>query len=230
MTGCGASARSSGEPSHCIVCRSSETRLFLDIEGRRYWRCELCLATFLDSSDRPDRESELAHYRHHENDPNDPRYRRFVSRLATPLMERLAKASLILDYGCGPGSALAAILREAGHSVRLFDPFFVPDASAFDVRYDAIACSEVAEHFHAPAVEFDRLGALLKPGGWLGVMTCFQTDDERFAKWHYRLDPTHVVFYREATLRAIANVRGWQFECVQKDVALMRTSDPCALP
>ena len=39
---------------------------------------------------------------------------------------------------------------------------------------------------------------LVRPGGWLAVMTCFQTDDARFAGWHYRKDPTHVVFYREA--------------------------------
>jgi hypothetical protein len=54
-------------------------------------------------------------------------------------------------------------------------------------------------------------------------MTCFQTEDARFADWHYRRDPTHVVFYREATLRCVAENRGWTLEIPVKDVALMRT-------
>ncbi len=104
----------------------------------------------------------------------------------------------------------------------LYDPFFAPDTEPLTRRYDFVACTEAAEHFHRPAEEFDRLGALLKPGGWLAVMTCFQTDDARFAAWWYRLDPTHVVFYREATLRHVAAQRGWTCEIARKDVALMR--------
>lgn len=53
-------------------------------------------------------------------------------------------------------------------------------------------------------------------------MTCFQTDDEAFATWHYRRDPTHVTFYRESTLHRIADRHGWTCEIPQKDVALMR--------
>jgi len=63
---------------------------------------------------------------------------------------------------------------------------------------------------------------MLHPGGWLALMTCFQTDDARFANWHYRRDPTHVVFYREATFRHIARLLGWQCEIPCKDVVLMQ--------
>ena len=59
------------------------------------------------------------------------------------------------------------------------------------------------------------------PGGWLAVMTCFQTEDRRFAGWHYRKDLTHVVFYRESTQRWIAALHGWECDVPVKDVALM---------
>ena len=77
------------------------------------------------------------------------------------------------------------------------------------------------EHFHDPYAEFARLDSLVRPGGILGLMTCFQTDDARFAAWHYRKDPTHVVFYREATMRFIARRFGWRCEIPVKDAALM---------
>ena len=206
----------------CPICRGRASARFRTIGALTYWRCPECEATFLDPDHRLSRAEEFAHYQHHENDPDDPRYRRFLAKLSDPLLARLEPDKSGLDYGCGPGPALVAVLREAGHKVALYDPFYFPDAALLARTYDFITCTEVAEHFFRPAAEFDRLDALLRPGGWLAVMTCFQTDDERFAGWHYRMDPTHVVFYREATFAVIARQRGWSCECPAKDVVLMR--------
>lgn len=198
-------------------------RPFVDVGPIRYWRCAFCDACMiLDPAQLPSPEVERAHYLTHENDPADPRYRKFLSKLATPLLTRLEPASSGLDYGCGPGPALAAMLREAGHDVALYDPFFYSDEGALARSYDFIACTEAIEHFHRPADEFDRLDTLLRPGGWLALMTAFRPADEKFADWHYRKDPTHVVFYNEATLRAVATTRNWSCEFPAPDVALMR--------
>jgi hypothetical protein len=209
-------------PAACPVCRASAPVPFMRVGAQDYWRCETCEARFLDPRHFLAPEDERAHYAHHENMIDDPGYRRFLGTLATPLLERLAPASRGLDYGCGPGPALVAMLREAGHEVALHDPFFHPDPAVLSQRYDFITCTETAEHFYNPAAEFDRLDTMLAPGGWLAVMTSFQTDDARFATWHYRRDPTHVVFYRDVTFRVIAAQRGWSCEIPVKDVALMR--------
>jgi SAM-dependent methyltransferase len=209
----------------CPVCRGVATRAFLDLpaEARTYWRCGHCQATFLDPACRPDPAAERAHYLTHDNRVDDPAYRAFLARLATPLLDRLAPAPLDgLDYGCGPGPALAHMLREAGHRIAVYDPFFADDPAVLRGTYDFITCTETAEHFHDPAAEFDRFDRLLQPGGWLGVMTCFQTDDAAFRDWHYRRDPTHVVFYKRETLEVLAEARNWSFECPVKDVAVMR--------
>lgn len=49
-----------------------------------------------------------------------------------------------------------------------------------------------------------------------------RTEDRLFADWHYRRDPTHVVFYREVTLRDIARRLGWACEIPREDVAILR--------
>jgi len=205
----------------CRVCRAGQAVPLAVIAGQAYWRCRRCQATFLDPAHFPGRAEEEARYRLHRNDPADPAYRAFLAALAEPLLARLAPGRTGLDYGCGPGPALADMLRAAGHVVHLYDPFFFPDAAALARRYDFIACSEVAEHFHCPHEEFMRLAALLRPGGWLGVMTMLQTDDARFADWHYRRDPTHVVFYREATFRVLAADFGWAIEMPRRNVVLL---------
>ncbi len=206
----------------CPVCRWPGTRPFQNVSGRHYRRCPTCAARFLEPRQRLSRQAEHACYLLHENRPDDQGYRRFLSKLAAPLLARLPAASRGLDYGCGPGAALAAMLEEAGHEVALYDPLFQPDRKALSQAYDFVACTETAEHFHRPADEFARLMGMVRPGGWLAIMTCFQTDDARFPDWHYRRDPTHVVFYREETLRYVAAAAGWRCEVPVKDVALMQ--------
>ena len=206
----------------CPVCQDNTTVGFMAIGERDYWRCPRCEATFLEPSQRPGPEAERAEYDQHDNDPADPGYRRFLARLVDELVPRLASGDEVLDFGCGPGPALVAMIREAGHAAEGYDPFYAPDQRLLERQYQAIACTEVVEHLHDPAGTFRLLDQLLAPGGWLGVMTCFQTDDDRFANWHYRRDPTHVVFYREATLRWVAARLGWRCEVPRKNVALMR--------
>ncbi|WP_366553456.1 class I SAM-dependent methyltransferase [Aquibaculum sediminis] len=209
-------------PEFCPVCHEPAPEPLMMVEGKRYWRCGVCAARFLDPTQQPAADEEYNCYLSHENHPDDPGYRHFLEKFATALLARLPAASLGLDYGCGPAPALATMLRESGHSVALYDPFFHPETSVLRATYDFVTCTETAEHFHRPAEEFARLMALVRPGGWLGIMTCFQTEDTRFANWHYRRDPTHVVFYREETLRYLAASRDWSIEVPVKDVALLR--------
>lgn len=211
-----------GQGHSCIVCGANEARPFLKVCALDYQRCNCCQATFLDPAQRPTLDAERARYQQHRNDPSDIGYRRFLSKLTGPLLKRLATHRCGLDYGCGPGLALACMMREAGHETALYDPFFYPDITALQRTFDFITCAEVAEHFHRPAEEFARFDRMLRPGGWLAVMTCFQEDDDHFADWYYRRDLTHVVFYRESTLRHIARGFGWACEIPVKDVALMQ--------
>ena len=206
----------------CPVCEQSVLEPFREVEQKRYLRCGNCHATIMAPETRLTADEERAVYQLHNNDPDDASYRRFLSKLAAPMIARLPEGAAGLDFGCGPGPALARIFEEAGFSVALYDLYFYPESSVFEQRYDFITCTEVVEHLFEPAKVFAQFDRLLKPGGHLGVMTCFQTDDDRFDNWHYRRDPTHVVFYREDTFEWLANRYGWQLEVPAKDVVLFR--------
>lgn len=186
-----------------------------------YHRCQRCKATWLDPAHYLSPDKELAHYQTHQNDADDEGYRKYLSRLADPLLDRLMSNSSGLDYGCGPGPALAAMMREAGHRMAVYDPFFAPDKVPLAGTCDFITCTETAEHFHNPRREFAMLASLLEPDGILAVMTIFQTDDERFEGWRYRQDPTHVVFYRPCTFEVIAGQLGLSCEIVSADVVFL---------
>lgn len=208
--------------SPCPVCRATACTYFMQVDDRDYWRCQHCQATFLEPSQLPDSSVEEREYHLHRNEVEDAGYRRFLGRLVDPLLARLGPSRCGLDYGCGPGPALAAMLTEAGYQMALFDPVFFNDRQVLERRYDFVTCTEVAEHFHDPFAEFTRLDRLIQPGGWLAVMTQFQTDDNAFARWNYRRDPTHVVFYRESTFQIIARQHNWLCEIPCANVALLQ--------
>ena len=210
----------------CRVCLRNSLAPFLQKDGLNYLRCSQCQVTLVSVTQLPSHQTQLQKYQQHENDPLDARYREFLNRLAAPLLAVLPPNQVGLDFGCGPGPALADMLSQAGHSMRLYDPFFFPDITVLDQQFDFVTCTEVAEHFHQPHAEFKRMVALLKPGGLLALMTSFQHDDIRFADWHYRRDPTHVTFYRQETFQVIAADFGMSCIIPCKNVVFLRK--PCA--
>ncbi|WP_448188895.1 class I SAM-dependent methyltransferase [Azospirillum sp. sgz301742] len=206
----------------CPLCGAETPTPFAEVAGRRYLRCGHCRVTILDPAQLPSLEAERAEYGLHQNDPGDPGYRRFLAQVTEPLLERIAPGAEGLDFGCGPGPAIAAMLGERGHPVRNYDPLFHPDAAALERRYDFVTCTEVAEHFHRPSDGFERLDGLLRPGGWLGLMTGVLRDDAGFATWTYIRELSHVTFYRPETLTWIAGRFGWDLEPVGRNVTLFR--------
>ncbi|MCA1789895.1 MAG: class I SAM-dependent methyltransferase [Thioalkalivibrio sp.] len=188
----------------CPLCRSSTMADFAEAHGRTYGECATCGLIAMEANDRPDRATELAQYGLHQNDPADAGYRSFLSRLADPLSAQLTDGAEGLDYGSGPGPTLSVMLKEQGFHLQLYDPFFAPGVDVLNRTYDFITCTETVEHFFSPAAEFERLDRMLRPGGWLGIMTEVYTNRVPFAQWRYARDPTHTCFYRPETMAWIA--------------------------
>ncbi|XDZ65826.1 class I SAM-dependent methyltransferase [Alphaproteobacteria bacterium LSUCC0684] len=209
------------EAAPCRLCGANGEG-FAVVDQRRYFRCPSCALVFLAAEQLPSSQAEKDHYDTHENDINDPRYRTFLSRLAAPLIPRLRQGAGGLDFGSGPGPALAAMLREAGFTMEIYDPFYADNPDVFHRQYDFITMTEVAEHLHHPGEDFARLDRMLKPGGWLAVMTQILDDETAFAGWHYRRDPTHVAFFQRQTFDFLSQYFGYRIDWLHASVVLMQ--------
>ena len=205
----------------CPLCDAGDLSLWHRDSRREYWRCAHCALVSVPPGFHLDEAAEKAEYDRHENNPADPGYRGFLNRLAQPLLERLAPASCGLDFGCGPGPALATMLEGAGHTVALFDKFYQPDMSVLQRQYDFVTATEVVEHLADPLGTWTTFHDLLVPGGWLGVMTKRVRDQAAFSRWHYIQDPTHISFYSDDTFHWIARHFGLECICVGADVVLL---------
>ena len=102
----------------------------------------------------------------------------------------------------------------------LYDPFYADESELLQQSYDFITCTEVVEHFRQPQLMFEQVFGLLKPHGFLGIMTKRVIDVAAFSRWHYKNDPTHICFYSEATLKWLAAKYQLQMELIDKDVAI----------
>lgn len=196
------------DPS-CPLCSSSSVSLIHDETPRSYFACARCDLRFLHPQARLCAEQEKARYLMHNNDIADPKYRNFVRPLYDSVREHVRAGARGLDFGSGTGPVLADMLRGAGYELRLFDPFFQPDAEALRQTYRFIVACEVMEHVFDPALEFRRLRRMLAQSGLLAVMTLRYDEQNEFATWYYRKDPTHVVFYSRATFLWIKRLYGF---------------------
>jgi hypothetical protein len=194
----------------CPLCNSKSIPV-----DTRYLDCTVCLSRFLHPTHVLPPDAEKAEYELHNNDILDQRYQAFVQPITASVRARHAPQEAGLDFGSGPASVIAHVLHPFGFRIQAYDPFFRRDASLLDQHYDFITCSETVEHFQSPRLEFERLRALLKPGGTLHIMTLLYDDSIPFENWHYRRDPTHAFLYRRATFLWLAKHLGFDILQIQ---------------
>lgn len=211
----------------CPLCFATGRPFFHDTsprnrggQGVAYHRCPTCQLVYMLPHQFLSAAAEKEVYGFHENSPDDPAYRRFLGRLYTPMIERLSPQSSGFDFGSGPGPTLSVMFAEAGHTMAIYDPFFAPDKRPFRHQYDFVTATEVVEHLHQPRQELDRLWNCLKPGGLFGIMTKRVRDQQAFASWHYKNDPTHVCFFALDTFQWLADHWQAHLEILGKDTVL----------
>ncbi|WP_162814063.1 class I SAM-dependent methyltransferase [Vibrio tetraodonis] len=208
--------------NYCPLCHSSALLDYYQDKHRAYLQCQECELVYVDPEQRLDAKAEKAHYDLHENDPNDAGYRNFLSRIADPMLERIKPSSEGLDFGCGPGPTLSLMLEEQGHKMSLYDLYYYPNSEVLARTFDFVTATEVIEHLYHPDKVWQQWLNLVKPGGWIGLMTKMVIDVEAFAKWHYKNDPTHVVFFSRNTFKYLAERDKLKLEFVGNDVILLR--------
>ena len=209
------------DSTQCPLCNTTGGSFFFADKRRDYLRCTHCALVYVPPRFYLNTAAERAEYDKHENHIEDPGYRRFLSRLFIPLNDALQPASRGLDFGCGPGPALAEMLREAGHQMALYDPFYACDKAVLAEKYAFVTATEVVEHMHLPGKDLSLIWDMLAVNGVLGVMTKLVSNLLAFSTWHYKNDPTHVCFFSRETWQWWAREKGAQVTFFGADVILL---------
>lgn len=187
----------------CKIC-SSETYILYDAQfNMDYHRCKVCGFIYEDPKHHMSHHSEKEEYGTHNNSIEDEGYVNMFRKFQRAF-EPFVRGKDVLEYGSGPEPVFSEVLRRDGYQVTSYDPFFLPDESYLEYKYDLITSTEVFEHFSEPMVEIEKLLNLLKKDGVLAIMTQFPKTDEHFKTWWYRRDPTHISFYTIESFKKIS--------------------------
>ena len=206
----------------CPLCHSSSFVDFSEEKRRKYLRCSNCHLVYVPKEFHLSSIEEKAEYDLHDNSVNDTGYRKFLSRIFEPMTKKISSDARGLEFGCGPGPALAEMFKEAGYSIELYDLYFHPNENAFANKYDFITSTEVVEHLRAPKEVLNRLWSLLNVNAWLGLMTKLVIDQESFKNWHYKNDQTHICFFSKKTFEWLASKLNAKLEFHGKDGILLQ--------
>ena len=208
---------------NCPLCSDASDPYCTDRQ-REFFRCPKCDLIFIPKHQHLPPEEEKSRYDFHQNDPNDSRYRNFLNRLFQPLENKLSPGAGGLDFGCGPGPTLSLMFEEAGYDCAVYDLHYANNPAIFDQTYDFLTCSETMEHLYKPREEFERFLTLVKPGGWIGIMT--QLHDKThvpFERWYYKDDDTHVCFFSKKSFQWLEKAYGLRVEFHSDSVVLFQT-------
>lgn len=176
-------------------------------DTRFYYACLECDLIFTDTTFHLSPEEEIARYSEHNNGIEHAGYVEFLNRVIQPALPFLTTDMTGLDYGCGPAPTLSKLLQREGIACFDYDPLF--GFNHPHKQYDFIFATECFEHFFYPGMEFREINALLKPGGYLAVMTEQWESLDRFKSWYYKRDQTHVSFFHRNTFHYLCKTFGY---------------------
>lgn len=184
----------------CLLCTSEKLK---DLKHQHwqvaFFHCEHCDLIFREPASFPDWGRQKVRYDQHNNSLDDKRYLEYFQQFIVPLKKHLDEAGLRqgLDWGAGPGPALAQELRKLNFEIVNYDPIYFPDMPKG--LFDFVTTTEVIEHFQTPFESLSEVLDFVKEKGVFAGMTNFHSGPEHFSSWWYAKDDTHVCFYSEKT-------------------------------
>lgn len=195
----------------CILCLNDSLPFELDT-----FECQTCRVVFKNPETHPNQEEELERYQLHHNDSEDQGYIHFLKQVTNPLEKFLKPSDSAIDFGCGPNPALAQMMQENGYDFSYYDPYFFADGHLLIPEfYNVLTATEVVEHFHFPYQSWKQMVELVADNGYIAIMTQFLNPSIDYKSWWYKNDKTHLVFYREETMKYIATI--YNLEIVYND-------------
>jgi 2-polyprenyl-3-methyl-5-hydroxy-6-metoxy-1,4-benzoquinol methylase len=166
-----------------------------------------CDYIFMDDKNHLDASLEKKHYDNHHNNLESLGYvKMFENLIKEFVIAETKNIKTALDFGCGEGEVLPILLQRVGIPCDRYDLFYFPKKIYKDKKYDLIVSTEVIEHLSNPLEILRELLSHLNKDGYLLLMTSFHpSDSEKFLKWFYIQDMTHIGFFSMKTFEFLAS-------------------------
>jgi SAM-dependent methyltransferase len=197
----------------CKICGKETTHFRHPKFDIIFHECDYCKFLFKDELMYLSREEELKVYERHENTIENIGYVNYLNNFIDTAVLPFINQGKVLDFGSGPNPVLSFLLKQSGSfDVDIYDYYYSPLKVYEHHTYDLITTTEVIEHLQDPMTYFKLFYDLLNQGGLLSIMTLFRPKSHLdIFNWFYIRDQSHVSFFNEQSLKAIADHIGFKF-------------------
>jgi SAM-dependent methyltransferase len=173
-----------------------------------------------------DMTSEKARYDLHDNSINNKGYVKYLTELFEIVKTISSKNELILDYGAGKEAVLTTILKMNEYNCTAYDPLYNHGEQIENGTFDLLIACEVVEHIRCIQKEIAFIRKLLKPQSKIIIRTQLYPSPERFQKWWYIQDLTHINLFTEKTILTLADSLGCILEkIIGKDIFILSKTE-----
>jgi len=190
----------------CKICLSDTKEIVDEKTLKIYHKCSTCSYIALDDKFYIDETVEKKHYDKHHNNLESLGYVKMFEDLVSEFVKPLhVEINSALDFGCGEGEVLPIVLERNNITCDRYDLFYFPHEIYKDKKYDLICSTEVFEHLQDPLEMLKKLLLHVEDKGYLLLMSAFHpNDDDKFLKWWYIRDITHIGFFNLDTFEYLA--------------------------
>jgi len=197
----------------CKICGRETTQFKHPKFNIIFHECGHCKFLFKDQLMYLSKEEELKVYNRHENTIENIGYVNYLNNFIDTAVLPFINKGKVLDFGSGPNPVLSLLLKQSGFlGVDIYDYYYSPHKIYENQTYDLITTTEVIEHLQDPVTYFKLFYDLLNHGGLLSMMTLFRPKSHlEIFNWFYIRDQSHVSFFNEQSLQAIADLVGFKF-------------------
>jgi len=190
---------------NCKVCGSGDIAFYARNNKREFLRCSRCELVFVPEQFFLTTGQERERYDLHDNSIENKGYKEFLEKIATVISEHFPSDCSILDFGSGANAVLGSILDKKGFLCDSYDPLY--NIQCFDnvKSYDVIVICEVIEHLRLLQDDLAFINKRLKRNGAVILRTQLYPESEKFLKWWYIQDLTHINFFSPVTIEFVAS-------------------------
>lgn len=202
----------------CKICNNETTIIYDEKFDNTYYRCPHCEYIFIEDDNIITLEEEREEYDRHENSIENEGYvNMFKGFLDSGLVPFVKGGAYGLDFGSGPEPVLTQVIdRDYNYTMDHYDLHYQPEKVYEGKVYDFVVSTEVFEHLAEAKEILSMLLSHVKNGGVITIMTLFhEKDDDKFLKWWYRRDITHIGFFTPKTFEILGELLG--FEVIWSD-------------
>jgi hypothetical protein len=206
----------------CKLCEKTQVFKLCENSVRKFYRCDFCELIFVPDEYHLSVVEEKVRYDLHDNSADNKGYVNYLEKVVKVVSGTVNKDKSILDFGSGKNAVLSDLFKKNGFNCTPYDPLYGLQNVALDNAFDILIACEVVEHLRDLRSELFLMKKMVADKSKIIIRTQLCPPSDRFLKWWYIQDLTHINFFSLKSLEIAGQILDCDIEQTdEKDIFVL---------